>query len=154
MAVNSQTLLVSCGWIPVLEEKIKNYGIALASAHLVGKLINLLRGSQPWYFRSECGNLGVYSLTNAGTIGVTRLPSLNLVNELRDCLKSGHEQRKAAFNVHLLSSLNVTEEFRAVKWWSCYPSSNSSNNGTEVMDDFVDLARETFKRRTRGPLFT
>lgn len=153
MAVNNQALLVTCEWVPGLEEKIKNYGIGLASAHLVGRLVKLLRSTQPWYFRSESGNLGVYSLTNAGTIGVTDLPSLNLINQLRDCLKSGNEQRKAAFNVHLLSSLNVTEEFRNVRWWACYPGSDSSNDGTEVMDDFVNLARETFKRRTRGPIF-
>jgi hypothetical protein len=153
MAVNSQTLLVRCSWVPLLEPKIQKYGIGLESARLVGKLVQLLRSTQPWYFRSGSGSMGIYSLTNAGTIGVTDPPSLSLINRLRDCLKSGEQQSKSAFNIHLLSSLNVTDEFRRVKWWTCYPSSESLNDGKETMDDFVDLARETFKKRTNGPIF-
>lgn len=150
MAVNSQSLLVRCGWASKLEDKIRNYGIGLNDPRLLGKLIRLLQGKKPWYFQASDEDLQVFSLTNAGTIGVTHLPSLNLINQLKDCLKAGEKKRKAAFNIHLLSSLNATEGFRDVDWWCCYPSSNPSNE--EIMDDFVTLARTTFKKKSPGPL--
>ena len=150
MAVNSQTLLVCAGWVPDLEAKLTSYGVRIDTPDSINLVLKLLRSKQPWYFQSDAQAQKTFALTNAGTIGVTDRPTLNAIEELKSCLKDGLQKRKSAFNVHLLSSLNVTDEFRKAKWWGWYPSSESSNS---VMEDFATLARQTFKKRTRGPIF-
>lgn len=149
MAVNSQTLFVCAGWIPDLEEKPKLYGVRIDTPGSLNLVLNLLRSKEPWYFQSNAQTQKTFALTNAGTFGVTDEQTVKVVEALRSCLKDGFEKRKATFIVHLLSSLNVTERFRAAKWWGWYPSSESSDS---VMKDFATLAREQFKRLTRGPI--
>ncbi len=150
MAVNSQTLLVTAKWLPDLELKIKNYGVGIGTPASINLVLRLLESKQPWYFQSHTQAPKIYALTDAGTIGVTDQPTRQAIEALKSCLKDGLQKRKAAFNVHLLSSLNVTEEFRRAKWWGWYPSSQSSDS---VMEDFTTLARTTFKRREYGPIF-
>ena len=153
MAVNRQTLFIRCDWAKTERDRAEGYGIPLADPLLIPRLVQLLEGKAPWYFQYVSADLSVYALTDAGTINLAYGPTLSLVNELRAYLKQGQVHRKAAFQVHLLSSLYATDVFREVDVWSCYPGSDSQNDGSEVMHEFCTLARTAFKKRTRGPLF-
>jgi hypothetical protein len=152
MAVQSQTLLVRCEWTP-LEDRIRHYGIPLREAKAIPQLVEVLRDKEPWYFKYTSKFLDVFSLTNSGTIGETDAGILQLIDRLKGCLKEGAVRNRDEFTAHLLSSLYVTDAFREVDWWGWYPSSQIIT-GPEVMESFCTLARTTFHRNSKGPLFT
>jgi len=152
MAANSRTLLVRCDWVP-LEDRIRNYGLPLREPNGISKLIEILRDKEPWYFHWETENMEVFSLINAGTIGELDSGIIKLKEKLKSCLKDGKIQNRNEFIAYLLSSLYATNSIRLVDVWGWYPSSVIRNEDNEVMKEFCRLARTTFGRKTKGPLF-
>jgi len=153
MAVNSKTVLIRCEWAKPLGSRIANYGVPFVNPGIIPVVLKLLEGNEPWYFVHSDEFLTVYAATNAGTRFEPDATMVRLVNALRGCLKSGSKELHKGFVLHFLSSVYNTQIFREVDIWSYFPSSGSSNEGAEVMADFCDLARETYKKRSNGPLF-
>lgn len=153
MAVNSQTLLIKCGWSKDLEDRMAPYGIPIKYPKTIPSIINLLADSEPWYFKYETEPFSIYTLTNAGTYLEDNKYAIKLIEQLRACLKEGSQYHKKAFTLHLMSSILATDVFREVDIWSYYPSSESRNDESEVMSSFCEMARYTFKKKTLGPLF-
>ena len=152
MAVNSKTCLVRAAWSLNLDNKLSRYGVGLREPRSIGRVLELLEDSVPWYFHYKSPNQQVYGLTNAGTITETNRDIVRLADRLRTCLKDGMPTHSMGFRLALLSSLSRTPIFREVDVWGYYPSSGSRNEGSEIMAKFTDLARESFKCRTYGPL--
>ena len=152
MATNSKTCLVRAMWSLNLGDKLSRYGVGLRKPRSIRRVLELLEDSIPWYFHHKSPNQQVYALTNAGTITETNRDVVRLADRLRACLKNGTPTSSMGFRLALLSSLSRTPIFREVDMWSYYPSSTSTNNGGEVMAEFTNLARVSFKCRTYGPL--
>jgi hypothetical protein len=152
MAANSRTLLVRCDWVE-LEDRIKNYGLSLREPKGISKLVEILADNEPWYFHWGASNMEVFALTDAGTIGELDSGIIKLKARLKGCLKEGRIQNRKEFIAHLLSSLYATDSVRSVDVWGWYPSSTARNEKNEVMTEFCSLARTTFGRKTKGPLF-
>ena len=153
MAVNSKTVLIRCEWVKPLAEKISEYGVPFTDPAAIPLVVSLLEGNEPWYFKHSGEFMTVYAVTNAGTKFEPNATMVRLVNALRGCLKHGSKELHKGFVLHFLSSLYTTEIFKEVDIWGYYPSSSSSNDEGEVMADFCTLARETYKKRSHGPLF-
>jgi hypothetical protein len=155
MAVHSKTLLARCDWVPDKgeRERIKYYGLPVNSPKGMPSLVSILRDNEPWYFQYQGHELGVYALTDAGTITELDAGALVLKERLKNCLKTGAPQNRKEFIAHLLSSLCATEAARSADWWGWYPSSKANNDDVEVMREFCRLAQTTFGRKSHGPLF-
>lgn len=153
MAVNSKTLFLRCEWVKAQGERASQYGVPLRQPEELPIVLRILDDKDPWYFQAKAPGYTVFSLTNAGTYGERNEELLRLVGELRQCLKLGAKDLSRGFLLHLLSSLYVTEEFRSIDYWAYYPSSDSTNDGAEVMRWFCDQARTLYKRKDHGPLF-
>lgn len=154
MYANSQTVLIRCDWRPDLHSKIRPYGIPCSTTKSLGGILNLLDEESPWYFTHEDPVCDTYCLTNAATRVGNDSELKALAAQLQSCLKSGNPQKRQEFIISLLSSLYATDAFKAANIWTYYPSSRSSNNGSELICDFVEMARTTFKcRRKKNPLF-
>lgn len=153
MAVNSQSLLLRCEWSKKLGDKIKNYGVGFKKSKSIPQVIKLLNDQAPWYFEHTSTNFNVYALTNAGTYYESNADLVRLATQLRDCLKHGGKINYQGFRLHFLSSINVTSLLKSGEVWGFYPSSDSENDGTEIMANFCTLARTTYKRRLKEPLF-
>jgi hypothetical protein len=151
MAVNSKTCLLRAEWAP-LGDRIRRYGVPLSRPESLPNVLRFLEDAKPWYFRHEDDFLRVYALTNAGTIKETDRDIIRLVTRLRECLKAGNMAYSMGFKLHLFASLSRTPIFRDASIWAHYPSSNSKNSKSEPMWEFAELARETFKCLTNGPL--
>ncbi len=133
MAVNSQTLLARCEWVPKKGERIRAYGLPVRTPQGIVALLDFLRDSEPWYFQWKSEHLEIFALTDAGTINELDSRSLVLKQKLKNCLKSGILQNRKEFIAHLLSSLCATDALRSVDWWGWYPSSRANNSEHEVM---------------------
>ena len=151
MAVNSKTFLIRADWARNLGEKIISYGVPISRPKLILKILPWLDDEAPWYFHYEDDTFDVFALSNAGTMNEPQHRE-KLAEHLRSCLKDGVTNYAPAFKLHLISSLCKTELFRGADIWSYFPSSSSSNTRSEVMADFCDLARKTFKGRSAKPL--
>jgi hypothetical protein len=153
MAANSQTMLIRCDWVHELGDRIKDYGVPLKKATSIPQLVRYLNDAAPWHFRYESEFTDVYAVTKAGNKDEADTDFIRLIEQLRKCLKDGDPTHHKPFLLHFLSSLYATEVFREVDVWSYYPSSDSANDGSEVMAGFCTHARTIFKKRTDGPLF-
>ncbi len=151
MAANSQTLLIRCEWTD-LGENIKKYGVPWEQAATLPELVDFLENKQPWYFKSESTFLDVMALTDAGTKFENNLDVKRLVIRLQACLKDGRPELRNGFILHLLSSIYATEIFGGAHIWGIYPSSDSKNNGSEIMAGFCGLARAMYKKKMKEPL--
>jgi hypothetical protein len=153
MAVNSRSLLIRCEWAAPLPDKISKYGVPFADPASLPAVLRLLEGAAPWYFVHRGDFLHVYAQTNAGTKFEHDAAMIRLVAFLRSRLKSGGTRLAKSFILHFLSSVYNTKEFEDVDLWGYFPSSDSQNDGSEIIATFCTEARITYKKRTRGPLF-
>jgi hypothetical protein len=153
MAVNSRSFLLTARWVQALDAKTLKYGVLIENPQALASVVGFLEDKHPWYFHHQSGFLDVFSLADAGTKYETDLQLKRLATRLQLCLKDGHPAYKNAFRLHLLSSLYATDLFKAADIWAYYPSSDSANNGQEIMTHFSELARTTFGRRHGLPLF-
>ena len=152
MATNSQTLLIRCKWVNDLGDRIVKYGVPLNYTKSIPQTVRYLNDEAPWHFRYESPFQDVFAVTKAGTKTESEADFLGLIENLRRCLKDGDKTHHKPFLLHFLSSLYATEAFREVDVWGYYPSSNSANDGSEVMAQFCEHARTIFKKRSDGPL--
>jgi hypothetical protein len=154
MYANSQSVLIRCDWRSDLHEKIRPYGIPCPNVAALPQILKLLNEEHPWFFTHTDAVCDTYCLTNAATRVGSDEELKALAAQLQSCLKAGNPKKRQEFIVHLLSSFYATEVFRTVDVWSYYPSSKSKNDGSELISDFVELARTTFKKRKKDhPLF-
>lgn len=152
MAANSETLLIRCEWAD-LEPGMTKYGVGWADPKTLPELIGYLEDEAPWHFESEDDFLDVYCLTAAGTIGETDQDYEKFVYQMRFCLKDGEPALKSKLALHLLSSIYKTQKFQTAKLWGYYPSSNSTNDDSDIMADFCRYSHRLFKKQMRKPLF-
>lgn len=154
MYANSQSVLVRCDWRTDRDPSIMRYGIPCADIASLPHILTLLSEEHPWYFTHFDPVCDTYCLSNAATHVGSDAELKRLAAELQACLKHGNPKKRQDFIVALLSSLYATEVFRTTDLWSYYPSSSSKNDGTELISDFGELARTTFKRpKGKAPLF-
>ena len=154
MYANSQSVLIRCDWRSDLHPKIRPYGIPCPTVSALPPILKLLNEEHPWFFTHTDNVCDTYCLTNAATRVGSDEELKALAAQLQSCLKAGNPKKRQEFIVHLLSSFYATDIFRAADLWSYYPSSKSANDGTELICDFVELARTTFNRRKKEhPLF-
>lgn len=157
LSFNSQTVLLRAEWSTWFEEeRFKHYGVAVKEPEHIERYIDLLESEEPWYFTHPGTDEteAIYALTNAGTMREDA-EAVALAHRLRSCLKSGTTRDQDAFKLHLLSSICFGDIFRSkdVAVWGFYPSSDSTNKREEVMAEFADAVRITFKSRRKDPLF-
>lgn len=153
MAVNSKTILFHCKWGEALHERTNSYGIPINDPSIIPLAFSLIESENPWYFRYLSSQLDIYSLTNAGTYKETDQQALRLVKRLKECLKVGNRRDYLnAFKLHFLSSAYTNQEIRQADFWGYYPSSDSTNQQEEIMYQFVDIARKTFKKPVLPPM--
>ncbi len=156
LSFNAKIPMLRTSWSLIDPDRLQQYGVEVAKPSDLPKIVGLLNDEAPWYFKTIDSRYSVYALTNAGTMGVTDMEWVNLVNELRSCLKHEKPKFQTAFKLHLLSSVCATEDLRGADLLSYYPSSSSDNNGSDVMASFVEIARTTLKCRfasKKYPLF-
>lgn len=152
-AFNTQTVLLRADWLGTFTDRFATYGCIIESPEKIPIVADLLGDEEPWYFSASAQDFEVYSLTNAGTISENDAGMLRLVNRLRGCLKAGDKTNLEAFKIHFVSSLYATPVFENVDLWGFYPGSKSPTDENGVMAQFCRLARTTFKKRSKGPLF-
>ncbi len=155
MYVNSRSVLIRCDWRADIHQKIKRYGVPCVSIDELPRVLKLLNEDHPWYLTHEHEVCDTYCLINAATRVGNDKELQALAGQLQSCLKDGRPEKRSDFITTLLSSLYATDVFQNVDHWTYYPSSRSSNNGGEIIFNFVDLARTTFsrKRRPQNPMF-
>ncbi len=149
MYANSQSVLVRCDWRSDVHPKIRPYGIPCPEIGLLPHILTLLNEEHPWHFTHTHSLYDTYCLTNAATRKGSDAELKALAEKLQGCLKAGDPKNRWDFMVHLLSSLYATPIFRTVDLWGYYPSAASKNEGKEVIADFAEIARTTFKRRKK-----
>jgi hypoxanthine phosphoribosyltransferase len=107
----------------------------------------------PWYYRLNIGsNFSVYSLTNSNTLGGRSQDVIDLNNKFKQCLKEGNEETRYAFIAYFMMGVyDIVNEIENIDYWAVYPSSKVEQESD--LDYFKELARTTFKIRTKEPLF-
>ncbi|RYE24457.1 MAG: phosphoribosyltransferase [Sphingobacteriaceae bacterium] len=107
----------------------------------------------PWYYRLNIGgNFSIYSLTNSNTLGGRSQDIIDLNNKFKQCLKEGNEETRYAFAAYFMMGVyDIVNEVEDIGIWSVYPSSKIEQESD--LDYFKELARTTFKGRSKEPLF-
>ena len=154
MYANSQTVLIRCDWRTDLHERIRPYGIPCSKVSDLPRILLLLAEEHPWHFTHTDAVCDTYCLSNAATRAGADEELKAIAARLQSCLKAGNPTKRQDFIISLLASLYATDAFRSANLWSYYPSSRSDNTGKELICDFVEMARTTFKCRKKShPVF-
>ncbi len=151
MYANSKSVLIRCDWRTDICARIRdlNYGIPCALPSELGRILVLLDEQNPWYYTAADPAYDTYVLTNGATRAGHDEELKVLASRLQDCLKRGNPTYRQEFMIHLLSSLYATTAFQSASTWTYYPSSHSDNTGKEIIAEFVEIARTTFKARKK-----
>lgn len=155
MAKNGKALLVAAGWCT--NPKITRLGIRVANCAELVEVFNLTAGWMGhWWFEGANQLYSVKALLDLSTYGRDITQQI-FGSKLTSVVKKGGSQLNALLTIAsrslLLDGIGDLEKL----FWAVYPSSSSSNNGTDVLSDFTSRLRTSVSRvqfeKNSEPLF-
>lgn len=155
MGKNGGAVLVAAGWST--DPSVVALGIRVDNARQLQEVIDLTTGwSGQWWFSADQARYKVRALADLSAYAVPN-PQEVFGRKLTSTVKNGGSRLNALLAVTARSLLSDGTIPPNNLLWGVYPSSNSSNNDTDVLSDFTHRLRTTVSRvrfaKCQEPLF-
>ncbi|SFS24136.1 hypothetical protein [Pseudomonas sp. NFACC42-2] len=155
MGKNGGAVLVAAGWSTA--QQVRNLGIRVDDYNQLREVIQLTESWRgEWWYKAKADNYNILALADLSEYGKD-ITQQEFGKKLTSTVKNGGGRLNALLAVTarslLIAGIGRTDSLM----WGVYPSSNSSNNDSEVLSDFTHRLRTTVSRvhfSKRGqPLF-
>lgn len=155
MGKNGRAVLVAAGWSGARE--VAALGIRVNDVLELREVIDLTAAwSGQWWFAGTGPNYSVRALADLSGYGKANA-QIVFADKLTATVKNGGNKLNALLTVTARSLLKDPAIPATELIWGVYPSSNSSNNDTEVLSDLTHRLRTTVSRvrmaSKENPLF-
>ena len=144
MGKNGGAILVAAGWSDDVE--VSQLGIRVNNAQEFQEVVSLTSGwPGEWWFTGDTPTYGVRALADLSTY-YQPTPQQTFAKKLTTVVKNGGSNLNALLAITSRSILmeRVGEEDPTL--WGVYPSSNITNNDSEILSDFTHRLRTTVSR--------
>lgn len=144
MAKNGGAVLVSAGWLPPVPSA--GYGVSAGSIDDFREISNLVAAwPGAWYFEGTEDRYSVNVLADVSGKNVTTAQA-SWANRIVNIVKGGHPRLQALLAVAARSLLRSGIARQSDVMFGLYPSSNSSNDDSDILSDFTHRLRTTTVR--------